>query len=86
MDRAEMRGILEEIARESANPNARVSAIRALRQLAEAEEEEKPEGSAFDELDKAAGRTPWAELYQARPKGLAKADELMARRKGRKRA
>lgn len=32
MEVSEMRRILEEIARESANPTARVSAIRALRQ------------------------------------------------------
>jgi hypothetical protein len=35
MDRDEMREILETIARESANPTAPVSAIRALRQLDE---------------------------------------------------
>ena len=45
MDRDEMREILETIARESANPTARVSAIRALRQLDE--EGKHPEARAL---------------------------------------
>jgi hypothetical protein len=48
VERDEMRRLLEGIARESTNPNARVSAIRALRQLEDDEEKEKersvPEG------------------------------------------
>ena len=42
MDRDEMREILETIARESANPTARVSAIRALRQLDEEGKDPEP--------------------------------------------
>jgi hypothetical protein len=48
----EQRRILEEIARDSSNPNARVSAIRALRRLEEAEAKEDPPQSAdFADLD-----------------------------------
>jgi hypothetical protein len=56
MERDEMRRILEEIARSDRNPNARVSAIRALKQLADDEEENKPKVSGFEELDKAKPR------------------------------
>jgi hypothetical protein len=57
MDRDEMRQILEQIARESPNPTARVSAIRALKQLADDEEEKKPDlQPGFEELDKAKPR------------------------------
>jgi hypothetical protein len=68
MERSEMRKILEEIARESPNPTARVSAIRALRQLKEdAEDEKSAVQEGFEELDK--GKPPsFAELYKARPK------------------
>ena len=40
MNADEMRTILEGIARDSSNPNARVSAIRALRRLDEDEQAE----------------------------------------------
>jgi hypothetical protein len=57
MERDEMVRILEEIARNDRNPNARVSAIRALKQLADDEEQNKPDVQAgFEELDKAKPR------------------------------
>jgi hypothetical protein len=50
MTTAEMISILEEIARDpKAYPSARVTALRALREIRADEREEKP--SAFDELD-----------------------------------
>jgi hypothetical protein len=59
MERDEMRKILEEIARESPNPTARVSAIRALKQLNEDEEKES------NKSEVSAG---WEELYAVRPR------------------
>ena len=55
MERDEMVRILEEIARETPNPTARVSAIRALRHLAEDEEDNKPAAQqpGFELLDRA---------------------------------
>jgi hypothetical protein len=55
MERSEMGRILEKIARESSNPTARVSAIRALRQLKEDQEASKRPAPqpGFEELDKA---------------------------------
>jgi hypothetical protein len=69
VERDEMVRILEEIARDSSNPNARVGAIRFLKQLEEAEEDARPLAEvsnleAFRKLD---------EL-----------DERIARRKARK--
>jgi hypothetical protein len=63
MELAEMCRILEEIARESKNPNARVSAIRALRRLEEGEEKKEPSENAFDRLDDEHRR-----LYAVKPR------------------
>jgi DNA-binding GntR family transcriptional regulator len=64
MDHDEMREILEEIARQKANPNAAVAAIRALRQLAKAEAEEEEDGDTpFDDLDAAAKFAEWRKRH-----------------------
>jgi hypothetical protein len=50
MDRGEMIAILENIARDPKTyPNARVTAIRTLREFAESDE--APPASAWDDLD-----------------------------------
>jgi hypothetical protein len=64
MDHGEQRRILEEIARESSNPNARVSAIRALRQMDEAEAEQKQ----AETENKFANLDEWRRLRDVEPR------------------
>jgi ribosomal protein L19E len=63
VDLDEMIKILEEIARDKRNRNAQVSAIRALRQLAELEEEGEIPQTAFDDLDAELKNSEWRKRH-----------------------